>query len=118
MKAMDRSCLRLFMILLLITSTPAFQVRALAVPEGSLPVETTQTSHEAVAFTHDDRERLIRLEVKVSEGQASLQHQIDDLKDSVKLAINDVRNLIYVVLAGMFTLVGFILWDRRTLLHP
>jgi len=94
---------------------------------------------QAIAFTQGDRDRLIRFE----EGLKSLQRQIDDFKlanqqqiddlklanqqqiDGLRLQINDLRasiadlrNLIYVVLAGMFTLVGFILWDRRTTLSP
>ena len=32
--------------------------------------------------------------------------------------IDDLTGLIYVILAGMFALVGFILWDRRTALAP
>ncbi|MEK9150223.1 MAG: hypothetical protein AAB267_09315, partial [Candidatus Desantisbacteria bacterium] len=43
----------------------------------------------------------------LEEGQKSLQKQIDD-----------VRSLLYVILAGMFALVGFIIWDRRTALAP
>jgi len=91
-----------------------------------------QSERQAIPFTQGDRDRLIRLE----EGLKSLQRQIDDFKlanqqqfddfklanqqqiDSLRLQINDLRNLIYVVLAGMFTLVGFILWDRRTTLSP
>ena len=102
-----------------------------------------ESERQAIPFTQGDRDRLIRLE----EGQKSLQRQFDDFKlanqqqfDDFKLAnqqqfdglaqriddlkftthqqINDLQNLIYVVLAGMFTLVGFILWDRRTTLSP
>ncbi|MEW6103138.1 MAG: hypothetical protein AB1630_04885 [bacterium] len=47
--------------------------------------------------------RITRLE----EGQKSIQRQIDDL-----------RGLLYVILAGMFGLIGFVLWDRRTALAP
>ncbi|MFH0948133.1 MAG: hypothetical protein V1833_03950 [Elusimicrobiota bacterium] len=28
------------------------------------------------------------------------------------------RGLLYVILAGMFALVGFVIWDRRTALAP
>jgi len=51
--------------------------------------------------------RMARLETKVEEGQKSLQKQIDSL-----------TALLYVILAGMFALVGFVLWDRRTALAP
>ena len=56
-----------------------------------------------VSFTQQDREMLIRLD----EGQKAINNRIDDL-----------RNLIYVVLAGIFALIGFVLWDRRTTLAP
>ncbi|MEW6605825.1 MAG: hypothetical protein AB1414_00040 [bacterium] len=38
--------------------------------------------------------------------------------DDVNKRIDDVRNLLYVMLAGIFTLVGFIIWDRRTAISP
>ncbi len=86
----------------------------------------------------DIRERLIRLE----EGQKalnqrlndfdkridSLEKRIDSLEkridsfekriDSLEKRIDHIVNLIYVVLVGMFTLVGFVLWDRRSALAP
>ncbi len=76
-------------------------------------------------FTLADRDRIVRME----EGQKALQQQVNDLKESTQRQINDLkesmqqqiadlRNLIYVVLAGMFSLFGFVLWDRRTALAP
>ncbi|MEW6618391.1 MAG: hypothetical protein AB1422_03400 [bacterium] len=38
--------------------------------------------------------------------------------DDVNKRIDDVRSLLYVMLAGIFTLVGFIIWDRRTAISP
>ena len=49
---------------------------------------------------------------------AGLQRQISDLRESMQQQMADLRNLIYVVLAGMFSLFGFVLWDRRTALMP
>ncbi len=63
-----------------------------------------------VSFTQQDREMLIRLD----EGQKAINNRIDD----VNKRIDDLRNLIYVVLAGIFALIGFVLWDRRTTLAP
>ncbi len=129
MKAMYKSRLRLLAILLFAL---AFQPVALAVSEGALSTKIAQATHEAIPFTLSDRDRLVRLE----EGQKSLQRQMDDLKvttqrqtddikastqrqmEGLELRIDDIRNLIYVILAGMFTLVGFILWDRRTMVVP
>ncbi|MEW6605824.1 MAG: hypothetical protein AB1414_00035 [bacterium] len=47
--------------------------------------------------------------------------RIDDVNkriDDVNKRIDDVRSLLYVMLAGIFTLVGFIIWDRRTAISP
>ncbi|MBM4277425.1 MAG: hypothetical protein FJ130_06005 [Deltaproteobacteria bacterium] len=78
------------------------------------------------------RERLIRIE----EGQKALNQRIDELDkrlsgrideldkrlggriDGLEKRMDYLVNLIYVVLAGMFTLVGFVLWDRRSALAP
>lgn len=80
----------------------------------------------------DIRERLIRIE----EGQKALNQRIDELDkrlssrideldkrlgsriDNLEKRMDYLVNLIYVVLAGMFTLVGFVLWDRRSALAP
>lgn len=69
----------------------------------------------------DIKERLIRLE----EGQKTLSLRIDELDkrlnsriDGIEKRMDYLVNLIYVVLAGMFALVGFVLWDRRSALAP
>jgi len=80
----------------------------------------------------DIRERLIRIE----EGQKTLNHRIDELDkrlsgrideldkriggriDGIEKRMDYLVNLIYVVLTGMFALVGFVLWDRRSALSP
>jgi hypothetical protein len=67
------------------------------------------------------KERLIRLE----EGQKTVSLRIDELDkrlnsriDGIEKRMDYLVNLIYVVLAGMFALVGFVLWDRRSALAP
>ena len=77
-------------------------------------------------------EKLARLE----EGQKGLNKRIDDLRSELKgdiegfrnelkgdigelgNRIDDLRSLIYVVLAGIISLIGFVIWDRRTALSP
>lgn len=70
-------------------------------------------------------EKLIRLE----EGQKGINQRLDDLSnsvnkrfDDVKTDINNVRDFITwgfgVTFAGIFALIGFVLWDRRTALAP
>lgn len=83
-----------------------------------------------ISFTQEDRERIIRLE----EGQKSLERRIDDLKISTQRQIDDLKistqrqsdNLYTLILwgfgilffSGMGSLIGFVLWDRRTALAP
>jgi len=59
-------------------------------------------------------EKLSRLE----EGQKGLNKRIDDLRSELKGDIADLRSLVYVVLAGIIALIGFVIWDRRTALSP
>ncbi len=69
------------------------------------------------------------LQLQISELKESTQRQLNDLKESTQRQISelkestqrqsaDLRNLIYVVLGAIVTLIGFILWDRRTALAP
>ena len=73
-------------------------------------------------FTQKDRERLIRLETKVEEGQKALQRQITDLKVDTQRQTDDLRTLILwgfgILFGGMGLLIGFVIWDRRTALEP
>ncbi|MDZ7697238.1 MAG: hypothetical protein U5R49_10055 [Deltaproteobacteria bacterium] len=69
---------------------------------------------------------------KLEEGQNGLNRRIDDqgkriddlrseLKGDIQALgnrMNDLKNLMYVVLAGIFALIGFVIWDRRTALSP
>ena len=64
-----------------------------------------------VSFTQEDRDRLIRLETRVEEGQKSLQRQIDDLKTLILWGFG-------ILFGGMGMLIGFVIWDRRTALSP
>ncbi len=59
-------------------------------------------------------EKLARLE----EGQKALSRRVDDLRSELKGDISDLRNLTYVVLAGIIALIGFVIWDRRSALSP
>ena len=84
-------------------------------------------------FTQKDRERLIRLETKVEEGQKALQRQITDLRSDLHRQTGDLRagmqrqteDLKVLILwgfgilfGGMGLLIGFVIWDRRTALEP
>lgn len=48
--------------------------------------------------------------------------RIDDLRQEMNTRIDDLKDLMLtgfgILFAGMFALVGFVLWDRRTALAP
>ena len=73
-------------------------------------------------FTQKDRERLIRLETKVEEGQKALQRQITDPRSDLHRQTEDLKVLILwgfgILFGGMGLLIGFVIWDRRTALEP
>jgi hypothetical protein len=75
-----------------------------------------------IPFSQEDRDRLIRLEMKVEEGQRSLQRQIDDLKLSTQRQFDNLYTLMLwgfgILFGGMGILIGFVIWDRRTALAP
>ncbi|MBF0591566.1 MAG: hypothetical protein HQL02_05700 [Nitrospirae bacterium] len=116
--------------------------QAIGVWSGPSVAEAADSS-----FTQADRDRMTRMEVKIEEGLKAVNQKIDDglkavnqrIDDNIKAtnqrfdainqrfdAINqrfdEIRGLMYVILSltmsGMFALVGFILWDRRTTLAP
>ena len=70
-------------------------------------ISTTAINAAEVSFTQEDRDRLIRLEIKQDEGFKATNQRIDDLRD-----------LVYIVIGGMLGLIGFVLWDRRSALAP
>ncbi|MEW6087761.1 MAG: hypothetical protein AB1498_05600 [bacterium] len=67
-----------------------------------------------VPFTLEDRDRLIRLEAKVE--------NIDKRFEQVDKRFERLENVMMwgfgLILGGMFSLVGFVLWDRRSALAP
>ena len=70
-------------------------------------ISTTAINAAEVSFTQEDRDRLIRLEIKQDEGFKATNQRIDDLRD-----------LVYIVIGGMLGLIGFVLWNRRSALAP
>lgn len=70
----------------------------------------------------DIKERIIRLE----EGQKNFEKRMDALETRMDKRFDELKNDLQgfmfwgfgVLFSGMFILVGFILWDRRTTLAP
>jgi hypothetical protein len=77
-------------------------------------------------------ERLIRveegiknLEKRIDGVETSLTKRIDDTNkriDDLRADIAEMRSMLLtgfgVVLSGMFALIGFVIWDRRTAIAP
>jgi len=89
-----------------------------------------------VPFTLSDRDRLIKLEIKVSE----IENQIQEIKEEQKLIrqeikeirqelnqeikenrkeiIGTVMTLFGILISLILGLFGFVIWDRRTFMRP
>ena len=48
----------------------------------------------------------------------SLDKRIDGIEKSLSQRIDSLENLMYIMIAGIFGLIGFVVWDRRTALKP
>ncbi|MCX7729218.1 MAG: hypothetical protein N2203_07090 [Bacteroidia bacterium] len=93
----------------------------------------------SMPFTLDDKERLIRMEITLQTSVKqtndrfdqmqtqinSIQNQINSLQNQINSRqnqINSLQNFLYLLAGMMITsvisIVGFILWDRRTFLKP
>lgn len=99
---------------------------------------------EEISFTKEDRDRLIRLEVRLEENSKFLQKQIDEVNKSLQKQIDDVNKSLQkqidevnkslqkqiddlrtfmlwgfgILFGGMGLLIGFVIWDRRTAVAP
>lgn len=58
----------------------------------------------------------------LKEGQKAINKRIDDLDQNLNRRIDDLKNIMLcgfgIIFSGMFILMGFIIWDRRTTLTP
>jgi len=70
------------------------------------------------AYTLEDRDRLINVEVTSKELRISQDRRFEHIDKR----FDDLNNFIMwgfgVIFAGIFALTGFVLWDRRTALAP
>jgi len=77
----------------------------------------------------DMNNRINDMSKRIDEVNNSINSRIDDMNKSINDRIDDVNNRIDdmssimlwgfgILFAGMFALVGFIIWDRRSALAP
>ncbi len=58
------------------------------------------------------------LSKRIDDVNDNLSKRIDDLNDNLSKRIDAIQGLMWVLLAGMFALIGFVIWDRRTAIAP
>ncbi|BAU22895.1 hypothetical protein THC_0501 [Caldimicrobium thiodismutans] len=84
-------------------------------------------SAKEVPFTLEDRDRLIRVEAKLTEFDKRFEQidkrfeQIDKRFEQIDKRFEELRNFLWI-LSGIFTalvvaVIGLALWDRRTMLR-
>jgi|AntAceMinimDraft_16_1070373.scaffolds.fasta_scaffold211096_1 CHASE3 domain sensor protein len=85
-----------------------------------------------VPFTLADRDRILRLEENIKRLDEKIDTKFDALNEkidaqnkrfdakfeSIQKQISNINILMYFVLGAIFSLVGFVLWDRRSTLRP
>lgn len=114
-------------------------MRALIVSIYIILLTVLQGVAQPVEFTLEDRDRIIRTEVRLEEFQKqmeiqfqSVQTQFDGVQvqfdniqvqfDYVQMQFDDIRTFQYwafgIVIGIMGSMFAFIIWDRRTTLGP
>jgi hypothetical protein len=81
----------------------------------------SQESNVEVPYTLSDRDRLVRNEQKID----ALRQEMNIRFDSVNRRIDDLQNqmgfmttLLMFVLGAIMSLIGFVIYDRRTAIKP
>jgi len=80
------------------------------------------------AYSQDERERIIRLEVQVQEGFKAVNQRIDDfraevqrqndlLRSDIQMQLSNLKSFVMwgfgIVFTFILFLIGFVFWDRR-----
>lgn len=85
---------------------------------SSLTVSAQDDKNTPVSFTLADRDRIMLTEQKLDALEGSISKQFDAQSERFNDKLGNIHTLLYFLLGGMFGLVGFVLWDRRTFLKP
>lgn len=95
-------------------------------------VSFAQDNNTPVSFTLGDRDRLMRNEQKIENVRTeinslrtemnvrfeSLEQKMDIKFESQQKQINMIITLLFFLLGGMMSLIGFVIYDRRTAINP
>ncbi|MFH1897429.1 MAG: hypothetical protein ABH886_04210 [Candidatus Desantisbacteria bacterium] len=88
---------------------------------GILLVSISAFAEKEQGDWQDIRERLIRIEERMVTKE-ELKTEIKDVRSEIKDVRSEIKEFMLwgfsIIFAGIFSLVGFVLWDRRTTLAP
>ncbi len=80
-----------------------------------------QAQSREVPFTLDDRDRIIRTENDISSLRSEMNSRFeaqDHRFESLEKQLDRIYTLMFILLGAIFTLMGYVLWDRRTAVAP
>lgn len=85
----------------------------------------SQDNNTPVRFTLGDRDRLMRNEQKIDALRTemnvrfeSIEQKMDVKFESQQKQISMIITLLFFLLGGMMSLIGFVIYDRRTAIKP
>ncbi|MCK4729637.1 MAG: hypothetical protein KAT27_11975 [Desulfobacterales bacterium] len=79
---------------------------------GSALADLTKNDIQEIRTVVKDELQVLRVELH------QVEKRLDQRMDGLGQRLSSLESLMYVLLAGMFALVGFVLWDRRTAVAP
>ncbi len=80
-----------------------------------------ERANTPVPFTLADRDRLIKLEIKVEEMEKRNQERFEMIQkqfDIMQKQYDELKTEIHWIIGLVVGLIGFIIWDRATLIKP
>jgi tetrahydromethanopterin S-methyltransferase subunit G len=78
----------------------------------------SQEQNVEVPYTLADRERLVRLEVKMDEMSKSVDYRFEEVNKRFDKLENAFYGLIYSIFGLIGVFIAVLVWDRRKTLYP
>ena len=89
---------------------------------------TSFSQSSTVPFTLEDRDRIIRTEMEIKslrnemntrfESMDTRFKSIDTKFEAQQKQLDNIYVLLFFILGAVFSLIGFVIWDRRTAIKP
>lgn len=82
---------------------------------------TSIAQSTSVPFTLEDRDRIIRTEQEIKSLRNEMNTKFEgiDIKfEAQQKQLDNMYVLLFFILGAVFSLIGFVIWDRRTALKP